>query len=290
MKKWLLWIGCAMLLSACAAPVESYSQMEKQPVSSLSSSEKENEVPSSSAVEEASSLESEVSAMEEPSSLEESSSSQEESSSEVSEAASSEVSEPQGSFAKDLAAAETADSMILVEAYYGTSATVSLHEKDEAGVWQELLSVSGYVGWNGVGQAQEGSLTTPEGIFPVGMAFGVESDPGCAIPYTELDYSHYWVDDPDSQYYNQFVSTYDVVPDWDSAEHLIAPTVDYAYCLEIGYNKECIPGAGSAMFLHCVNGGPTYGCVAIPRESMIFILQNIQSDTIFVIANDLSLY
>ena len=38
----------------------------------------------------------------------------------------------------------------------GTTAEVSMHEKDAGGVWQELLSTNGYVGANGVGSASGG--------------------------------------------------------------------------------------------------------------------------------------
>lgn len=159
-----------------------------------------------------------------------------------------------------------------------------MHEKDAGGVWQELLSTNGYVGANGVGSASEGSMTTPEGVYPLTQAFGVAPDPGTDLPYVQVDASHYWVDDPNSQYYNQFVSTNEVEMDWASAEHLVDYTYAYAYAVAIDYNLDCIPGAGSAFFLHCSTGEPTFGCVSVPSEDMLFILQNLTENAYIVIA------
>ena len=39
------------------------------------------------------------------------------------------------------------------------------------------------------------------------------SNPGTALAYTQVDDSYYWVDDVNSVYYNQFVSTNEVVSD-----------------------------------------------------------------------------
>lgn len=203
-----------------------------------------------------------------------------------SEAESSEESkvEKEESFVSLLSASENTDCIIAVRAN-GIYANVSLHKKIE-GLWICLLSADGFVGTNGVGKAQEGSLTTPQGVFKAGKAFGVSDDPGCTREYTKVDYSHYWVDDIYSQYYNQFVSTDDIEKTWNSAEHLIDYPLAYAYCLDTGYNSECISGEGSAMFLHCSLETATAGCIAIPESDMIYILQNITDSTLFVIANE----
>lgn len=93
------------------------------------------------------------------------------------------------------------------------------------------------------------------------------------------------MDDPESQYYNQFVSTDSVDADWSSAEHLIEEKTAYAYAIAIDYNRypNCVPGAGSAIFLHCSNGRATAGCVSIPQNKMIFVLQNLRPGCLIVI-------
>ena len=290
MFSWLfsLWIG-VFLLGGCQ-PEVTYSQLEDSTKSLLQEETQGSSVSQGEeeSIRETESMSSggeelpETTFSEETSSQSSPSSQQEESSMIVSQ-------EPTGSFVSELSVSGSTDSIIAVVAN-GIYAQVSMHEKNETGVWTELLLTDGYVGYNGVGQASEGSATTPQGVFPAGMAFGVQADPGCPTGYTVLNNSHYWVDDPSSAYYNQFVSTDEITPDWNSAEHLISATQAYAYCLEIGYNQECVPGAGSAMFLHCLSGGATLGCVAIPQSDMQFILQHVRPDTLFVIANEEDLY
>lgn len=192
--------------------------------------------------------------------------------------------EKEESFVSLLSASQNTDCIIAVRAN-GIYATVSLHKKID-GLWSCLLSTEGFVGSNGIGKPHEGSMTTPQGVFKAGKAFGVSDNPGCSREYTKVDDTHYWVDDIYSPYYNQFVSTNDVEKEWYSAEHLIDYPVAYAYCLDTGYNPDCIAGEGSAMFLHCSLGEATAGCIAISQSDMIYILQNITDSTLFVIANE----
>ena len=90
--------------------------------------------------------------------------------------------------------------------------------------------------------------------------------------------------DPESEYYNQLVrasETGGVV--WDSAEHLIGETVAYEYAVAIDYNNSCTPGSGSAIFFHCSTGNGTAGCVSVPRDVMVKILQTLKDDTLIII-------
>ncbi len=194
------------------------------------------------------------------------------------------TSEPEKSqsFVSEWNIAKTAGQIISVLAS-GTAAEVSMHEKDVNGLWHEIMSTSGYVGTGGVGTASESSPATPQGIYTLTQAFGVCPDPGTSLPYVQVNDSHYWVDDPNSQYYNRFVSTNNVDKDWISAEHLLDSPSAYAYAIAIDYNLDCVPGAGSAFFLHCSTGEPTFGCVSVPRDDMVFILQNITENAYIVI-------
>ena len=177
---------------------------------------------------------------------------------------------------------DSKDQIILVVAN-GTSAEVSMYRKNNT--WEKIMSCPGYTGSNGVGTASEGSRYSPKGVFSLSSAFGHTDNPGTILPYTKINDSHYWVDDPVSQYYNKFVSTNDVVKDWSSAEHLIEYPKAYKYSVVIDYNTECVPGAGSAFFLHCDLGFPTYGCIAISESQMLFVLKNISSNAVIVIIN-----
>ena len=174
-----------------------------------------------------------------------------------------------------LDAAKKTDQLLLVAAE-GTEADVTFWEKDAAGAWGRVFAVRGYVGASGIGKMREGDSRTPIGVYGFTAAFGARPDPGCAIPYTAVDDTHRWVDDPKSAYYNKFVSTRDVKQDWDSAEHLLAIGAAYNYALALDYNAECVPGEGSAVFLHCATSGPTGGCVAIPEAQMRTVLERIK--------------
>lgn len=182
-----------------------------------------------------------------------------------------------------LSSYKKASQMIFVEATGSTAEFTMLERKNDT-TWNQILSTTAYVGRRGVGPTSEGLATTPEGTYSFGVAFGNNSSPGTAFPYTKINPSHYWVDDPNSQYYNKLVSTKNVTPDWNSAEHLSEYPTAYAYALSINYNTACTPGAGSAIFLHCFGGGATAGCVAIPEQDMVFVLQHIKRDALIHIS------
>ncbi|MBO5496898.1 MAG: hypothetical protein J5967_05790, partial [Oscillospiraceae bacterium] len=182
---------------------------------------------------------------------------------------------------------ENAEQLFVVAGVGDTTATVSLHQKDDKGEWKELLTTPGYVGKNGLGKEAEGDGKTPVGTFSFNMAYGIAEDPGCAIAYHKVDKNDYWSGDQrDGYHYNELVSIKDL-PDLDveASEHLIDYTYQYQYCLNISYNEKGTPGLGSAISLHCF--GPykpyTLGCVAIPKEQMVRVMQLVDPDCVVVI-------
>lgn len=167
----------------------------------------------------------------------------------------------------------TAQQLILVKTD-GNMAQIYAYEVEENGCWAVYLQdISGYVGKNGItSDKKEGDKKTPKGLFPLLFAFGIEENPESSMIYQTVTAESYWVDDPNSAYYNQWVEGVDS-KDWNSAEHLIEYPEQYAYAVVIGYNNDPIePGKGSAIFLHCGNR-PTAGCVSIPRDYMKQLLQ-----------------
>ena len=108
---------------------------------------------------------------------------------------------------------------------------------------------------------------TPIGTFTVGKAFGISDDPGCQLGYTKVTEDDYWSGDSrDGMHFNEFVNINDVPGlDPDECEHLIDYTYEYQYCLDMGYNTECIPEEGYCFFLHCMSLVKPYtgGCVAV---------------------------
>ena len=97
-------------------------------------------------------------------------------------------------------------SQLIIVSCDGGEAQISMYENSgDSSTWNQILSSPGYIGSDGVGQASEDSCHTPQGIYGFTMAFGNLPDPGSAIPYTQTDANSYWVDDPDSWFYNRFV-------------------------------------------------------------------------------------
>ena len=169
-----------------------------------------------------------------------------------------------------------------------TTASVSMHERAEDGSWKQILSTPGFVGKNGLcldEEHAEGCAQTPIGVYHFNKAFGIAADPGCAIPYVQVDDNTYWSGDPDRQY-NQMVDIRDV-PElvMDDSEHIVDYEYQYQYCLNISFNEDGTPGRGSAIFLHCL--GPakpwTGGCVAIPENIMKLVMQNVREDCVVCI-------
>ena len=186
-----------------------------------------------------------------------------------------------------LGKAKNTDQLFVVGQVYDSTAYVSMHEKNKDGKWKTVMTTPGYIGLKGLGKTKEGDMLTPVGDFSFNAAFGIADDPGCALPYQKVTEDDYWSGDPREGYgYNTMVNIKDLPDlDKDNSEHIIDYTVHYQYCLNISYNEECTPGAGSAIFLHCL--GPykpyTMGCVAIPEECMIDVLKAVNENCVVVI-------
>lgn len=196
------------------------------------------------------------------------------------------VAEKKQSFVASLEAANKTNQIIAVVGNGNSSATISVHQK-KGDVWTELFSTTGFVGRNGVSSnKKEGDGKTPDGVYSLGTAFGIASNPGTDLSYKKVTDSDYWVDDVNSEYYNQWVDIDETGKQWSSAEHLIEATTPYKYTLAINYNTACKPGEGSAIFLHCSNGRGTSGCVSVPEDIMIQILDKVNSSTLIVISEN----
>lgn len=66
-----------------------------------------------------------------------------------------------------------------------------------------------YIGQNGIAlDKKEGDKKTPEGIFYLGIAFGMNATiDNNKIEYKKINKYLYWVDDVNSKYYNQLVDS-----------------------------------------------------------------------------------
>lgn len=151
--------------------------------------------------------------------------------------------------------------------------------------WTLVLETEALIGENGLGKTKEGDGKTPIGVFRFTNAFGVLQDPGTKMDYVQVNENHYWVDDGGSKYYNQFVSADEMEQDWTSAELICEYGESYHYVLATSYNSECIPGRGSAVFLHCTSESAeaTAGCVAVPEIYMQKIIKCVKPQCVFII-------
>ncbi len=179
-----------------------------------------------------------------------------------------------------LDAAQEAEQLIVVAGVDKTTAYVTMHEKDEEGTWKQLIATPGFIGLDGLGDANVNDCYTPVGTFTIDKAFGIADDPGSQMEYTKVDDDYYWSGDPrEGMHFNELVSIKDV-PDLDTeeSEHITDFDYAYQYVLNMGYNSECEYEKGFAFFLHCFRMNRTYtgGCVGVPENIMKFIMQHVK--------------
>lgn len=171
-----------------------------------------------------------------------------------------------------------------------TTATVSMHERDDNGGWKQILSTPGYVGKRGLcpdASHVEGCGQTPMGVYRFNKAFGIAPDPGCAIPYTQVTDDIWWSGDPrEGMRYNEMVDIKEF-PELakDDSEHIVEYEYQYQYCLNISFNEDGTPGRGSAIFLHCFGTLKPYtgGCVSLPENIMKLVMQRVKPECVVVI-------
>jgi len=120
-------------------------------------------------------------------------------------------------------------------------------------------------------EKREGDGATPVGIYPL-RAIWYRADrvrkPASTLPLHQIQKQDGWCDAPHDPNYNRPVA----LPYPASAEHMWRDDHVYDLVVILGHNDDPPrPGHGSAVFLHIANPafGPTQGCVAIRREELI---------------------
>ncbi len=186
-----------------------------------------------------------------------------------------------------LPAAKNSEQMIVVAGLgEKTTAWISMHEKDSDGDWNQIMTTPGFIGKNGLGKVREGDNKTPVGTFKIDAALGIAPDPDCLIPYKQIDENYYWSGDGNYKY-NQLVDIREAPKNFnrEDSEHLTDYNPHYTYILNMGYNSECTPGKGSALFMHCFGSVKpwTGGCVSVPREKMLVVMRTVKPGCVIVI-------
>ena len=177
-----------------------------------------------------------------------------------------------------LDATKDAEQLIVVAGVDKTTAYVTMHEKNADGEWEQIIATPGFIGLDGLGEANINDCYTPVGTFTIDKAFGLADDPGCQMEYIKVDENYYWSGDPKHNF-NQLVNIKDV-PDLDTenSEHIADYDYAYQYVLNMGWNAECEEEKGFAFFFHCFRVNRTYtgGCVGVPENIMKYIMQHIK--------------
>lgn len=143
------------------------------------------------------------------------------------------------------------------------------------------IEIPAFIGKNGPTlNKKERDYCTPIGEFNLGLLLGTHDGISNEnYSYAKINSNMYWVDDSNSIYYNKLVDITKEKKDWNSAEHLIDYPIQYEYLIEIKSNPLNIPNKGSAIFLHCSNNTATHGCIAISKENMKKLINNIDKNT-----------
>lgn len=158
----------------------------------------------------------------------------------------------------------------------GFKARLSAWQRQKNGWQQAFEPMDAVIGKNGLapeGQKKEGDGRTPSGIYALGTAFGYDSDTQTKLPFRLVSDNDYWVDDPASFQYNQWVTGNLQAK---SYEKLKRDDDLYKYAVVIDYNTSpIIPGDGSAIFLHIwrASDKPTAGCVAVSEKDILRLLR-----------------
>lgn len=125
---------------------------------------------------------------------------------------------------------------------------------------------------------REGDGKSPVGVFQLGPAFGPGPDgpPGLRFPWRQATGRDFFVDDPDSADYNQWIR---LEPGgtgpWKSAERMRRDDPLYEFGMVVRHNMAVVrPGAGSAIFLHIWRSpeSATLGCTAMARNDLLTLL------------------
>jgi L,D-peptidoglycan transpeptidase YkuD (ErfK/YbiS/YcfS/YnhG family) len=181
-----------------------------------------------------------------------------------------------------LASTGGASQLITVEQAAGTTdgsrASMRLWQKEGpcwqavAGPWPARLGPNGFSDHH-----REGDGTTPTGLYGIGpVVYGNAPNPGTRLAYHALVCGDWWDEDPISTSYNTFqhVPCGQAPPFGGNSEALWTETVAYPSFAVVDYNTDpVVPYAGSAIFVHADDGGPTNGCVSVSVANLDYLLR-----------------
>ncbi|GAA4793816.1 L,D-transpeptidase family protein [Streptomyces ziwulingensis] len=145
------------------------------------------------------------------------------------------------------------------------------------GVWAESGSAPARFGASGLADGEtreQGTNTTPTGLYDLPYAFGIAAAPaGTAYAYRPVREDSWWCQDNDSRSYNRWTEPRPADCAAAEAEHLITYGTPYAHAMVVGFNYDRpVRGRGAGIFLHVNGAGATAGCVSVPAAAMRRVL------------------
>jgi len=158
------------------------------------------------------------------------------------------------------------------------SGFVSLYQKINGKFRKTWGPVPAVFGKNGIAKENakvEGDGKTPSGIFEIEGAFGYHANATTKLNYRTAGSNDKWIDDVESSDYNNWVHGDTTAK---SFEKLKRDDNLYEHAFITSYNRTpVIKGKGSAIFVHVWRGpnSTTAGCVAIAKENMLYLLDQL---------------
>ena len=167
----------------------------------------------------------------------------------------------------------TVNQVIFVKCTEGCNAEAEFYIKNKAtGEWMLERADTAHIGKYGLGKKIQGDKKTPEGNFGIREAFGIKANPGTVIPYVDVT-DDIWACGDKGKYYNTIINA-KKLKHRCHGEHMIKYVPSYNYGLSTTYNEKNVHPLGAAIFFHCTSESPwTAGCVAVPEDFMVLILQ-----------------
>lgn len=175
--------------------------------------------------------------------------------------------------------------LIVVDVGSKGNAKVYCYQKSSKNYWWNIvgdgkaITDKGYIGKKGADfDIAPDSEKSPLGFYALDEAFYIGEKPDSTYPMFEITEDTYWIDDKESEFYNQKVEgTED--KDWSSAKHMIDDEDTYKYGIVVDFNinspdKEF----ANSIFMQCGNA-VTDGSVAVPEDVMKSIIEWLDSDS-----------
>ncbi|MEU2421706.1 L,D-transpeptidase family protein [Streptomyces sp. NPDC007851] len=158
-----------------------------------------------------------------------------------------------------------------------TSGTLTWWERRD-GTWVKVGSADARFGAKGLVEGagrQQGTNTTPTGLYDLPFGFGIRAAPtGTSVEYRPVTADSWWCQDNDSASYNRWAEPLPSDCRAAESEKLASYTTQYGYALVIGFNyARPVRGRGAGIFLHVNGAGATAGCVSVPEDAMRRILE-----------------